>query len=224
MQNKVISYVIATVVGLTVVTAGVITYKTKFQNSSDSNTTTKSESTKTQPVNNKTSAISNIKNLFTQKKGIKCSAVEGDLYIDPKNERIALEVKSNDTITHMIFKDNVVYMWTEGQDEGFKMSQDTFEGNNADENEDIFLHFWDSNNTPEKLEDYFNKNGIATYNCNEWNANDKTFEIPDSVNLTDLDQYKEVIEKQTQELQSQCDQLSGDEKEECLKFSDPGIF
>ncbi len=222
MKNKLLTYIVAGIITATVAVSGIYVYKNKGQAVNPLQKISKDIK-----ETSKKTAADRFKDLFN-KKGIKCTDQEGTMLIDMKNHKLLLTVYTTlddkKQTTHLLYKDNVMYMWTEGQKDGFKMSVDTYEKDKN--NEDDFGDFWEIFDSPEKFEAYM-KETNATATCKEWRVDSAQFNVPSDVNFTDLDEMKAKIQEQQSQLQEQmkkqCDSLSGEEKTNCLNSIDSGI-
>ena len=167
MKNKVLTYVVVAILGATVITASVVTYRSKQK--SNNNTTNTSQSNESQsPVSEqslKDKATNSIKSLF-RKGGLQCTSPNTTMFFDIKKKRmlvtIETKVDNEKKVSHIVYKDKVTYIWTEGQNTGYKMSQEDMEDS---EYAKEYGDFWDAFDSPEKFEEYINKNSGADVQC-----------------------------------------------------------
>ena len=93
-----------------------------------------------------------------------------------KKVRGDMNIKAEDKImiSHMIVSDQVSYTWTEGAKTGFKMVADK---NAVEDN---------SSTPPVDQNSAVDINKKMAYNCSPWSKDNSYFELPSSVQFTDL--------------------------------------
>ena len=92
--------------------------------------------------------------------------------------------------SHMLFQDNISYIWTDEQKTGYKTEIDP-------------------NEVTENANGSFDMNADLNYNCMPWVANPSVFTLPTDVEFVNL---KDQLSTQC----SVCNNLTGDSKTQCL--------
>lgn len=185
-------------------------------NDAESESTNTSENTQTSSENSMQGTLTSLLGLG---KNLQCTfnysddttASSGNVYVSGERFRGDFETTYNDetSISHMISDDQMVYVWTDGQEQGFVME--------ATDPEEIDIPEVDtlesSTNTVDLDQEY-------EYDCDSWIPDNKMFEVPGDVEFTSIQEQLENIEKEVMENLdldcSTCDSLSGDAKTQCL--------
>lgn len=117
----------------------------------------------------------------------------GEVYISDSKIRADFVTVTTDksTNTHMILDNNLYYLWVDGQVNGFKMSFDP-NAVSSDQSPTSNQIDWD-----QKL----------SYNCSPWIADQSKFVLPSNITFQELS---------TKANCALCDQLTGEDKSQCL--------
>jgi hypothetical protein len=152
--------------------------------------------------------------------GVYCTYDENDtkFYVDIKNEKMKIvgeyieDGEKVDTV-NLLLTDGYMYMWQDiNRTMSMKMPVDT-----ADGYSDSYGELLDLYKDPKKVEELLNEDANANYKCKAWNPTADVFEIPDDITFTD---YEDEINQLKENLQSQCDSLTGTAKTQCLESFD----
>jgi len=126
---------------------------------------------------------------FSMTGSLKCTFADktdnssGTVYIGVGKMRGDFQSTNNGTTsqTHMINDSKYVYMWTDGQKDGYKMSLDTIKHQAAQENANTGNSPSD-NQTPSQA---VNMNQKADYSCGGWSVDSSLFTVPTDVSFVD---------------------------------------
>lgn len=112
------------------------------------------------------------------------------------------KTENQDVTSYTIVKDDTVYVWTEGQAQGFMMTYDP--NFKADEYEG------EANLNAPDFDQKF------SYDCNSWNLDTTKFDVPSEINFASMDKMMEEVTDKMQDSCALCDSLTGDSKTQCL--------
>lgn len=137
---------------------------------------------------------------------------QGTLYMDGGKVRgdISTDTKVNNQMvkSHIIISDKIIYMWSDGENSGYKMT-------------------YDPNATPApagtkttNASGALDPNTQMNYNCSAWIADNSKFAVPTGIKFSSLSiPSQTTIAPATGSASSQCsycNNLTGDEKTQCL--------
>ena len=140
----------------------------------------------------------------------------GTVYVG--NGKMRGDFQSNDngttSQTHMINDGKYVYMWTEGQKDGYKMSLDTIKQQAAQESSNTGNTPSD-NQTPSQA---VNMNQKADYSCGGWSVDSSLFTVPSDVNFVDYSAMMQgAMKGVTPPTQTGTGMTKGQQQSECAQ-------
>lgn len=153
------------------------------------------------------SAATSLKNLIAKGVAQSCTysteGTNGSVYVSGGAVRGDFETTVDKVVTksHMIVKDNTSYIWTDGQTAGFKMSFDpnaTPAGTSGASNES------------------FDASANMNYKCKTWIVDNSKFALPTGVTFSTFAIPSTGATTGTSSQCSYCNNLSGDDKTQCL--------
>lgn len=164
------------------------------------------------------SSTSSLKDLITKGGSQTCTYTtesgSGKVYVAGGKVRGDFETKTEDLTlkSHMIVKDNTSYIWTDGQNTGFKMTFDT-----ASEPAPT-IDKGDSSTANSG----FDMGTDYNYSCNSWNTDASMFDLPEEISFNEFNlptsgmQPASGSQGGSASQCSYCDALTGTDKAQCL--------
>jgi hypothetical protein len=152
----------------------------------------------------------------------------GTLYIGDSKMRGDLQTADNGktATTHMINDGSYVYIWTDGQKDGYKMSTATIKKEAAQ------VSMSPESNAPSEAQPSsgpVNMNQKADYSCGPWSVDSSMFAVPQNVTFTDYSSMMQGItpgaamksqgmtDQQKQSMCAQCNKVpAGAMRNQCL--------
>lgn len=165
-----------------------------------------------------TGGLNSLKGLFTAGIPQQCTfksemdgyTSEGTVYVVKGKMRgdFSSVVSGKTMASHMIVDGETSYIWTDGEKKGYKT---TF----TQEMKDEAQKATEEKDTP-KPTGGVDLDQMVDYNCKPWGADGSYFQLPEDVEFLSLEDMMKSVTGQMGAQCSICDQLTGDQKTQCL--------
>ena len=136
----------------------------------------------------------------------------GTFYVGSGSMRgdVSTTVDGTTQVSHMIYTDNTMYIWADGETTGVKMTA------NFEDEGDYDVPDSDTGvQTPE----VFDADREIDYDCGSWRVDSSLFELPGGIEFVDFSTFSMPSESANGEAGDQCavcDSLTGESQDACL--------